>query len=260
MLSHLKPPCLQRTHARYTCTVLTLARLLKPGRSMNRLSHDASVLDFQSRIQDVAFPCVGAKAAVAQHALHFVVAADLRSAADDGRIVRQLQKFVAQTPADSTFISMAVLFEKTPRLDESQFESMLWERLSAFHAIDVNHHQWDPDVSSDPSSAHFSMSIGGRAFYVVGLHPGASRRARRFGCAALVFNLHSQFEALREDGRYEKLREAIGLRDVAYSGSRNPMLAAHGVTSEARQYSGRAVDAGWQCPFSLQRGSGRDAS
>lgn len=227
---------------------------------MNRLSHDASVLDFQSRIEDVSFPCVGAKAALAHHALHFVVAADLRSAADDARIVRQLQDFAAQTPSDATFVSLAVLFERTPRLDESQFESNLWERLAAFHAIDVNHHEWDPGVSSDPRSAHFSMSIGGRAFYVVGLHPGASRRARRFGCAALVFNLHSQFEALREDGRYEKLREAIGLRDLTYSGTRNRMLAAHGVTSEARQYSGRMVDAGWQCPFATQSRTQRDGS
>ncbi|MEO5559138.1 MAG: guanitoxin biosynthesis heme-dependent pre-guanitoxin N-hydroxylase GntA [Dokdonella sp.] len=227
---------------------------------MNRFSHDASMVDFRSRIEESSFPCVGAKSAAAHDALQFIVAADLRSAADDSRIVRQLQDFAAQTARDAMFVSMAVLFEKTPRLDEKQFENKLWERLAAFHAIDMRHHEWDRAVSSDPNSADFSMSIGGRAFYVVGLHPGASRRARRFGCAALVFNLHSQFEALREDGRYEKLREAIGLRDVAYSGSRNPMLAAHGVTSEARQYSGRTVDAGWQCPFSLQRGAHCDAS
>lgn len=227
---------------------------------MSRLSVSASMADFRSRIEEASFPCVGAKSAVAHDTLRFILAGDMRSDADDTRIVAQLQEFAAQTTSDVMFVSISVLFEKTPRLDEKQFENTLWERLFAFHAIDARHYTWDPSVSSDPSSPDFSMSIGGRAFYVVGLHPGANRRARRFNCAALVFNLHSQFEALRADGRYEKLREAIGLRDVIYSGSRNPMLAAHGVTSEARQYSGREVDAGWQCPFSTDDGTHRDAS
>jgi len=66
----------------------------------------------------------------------------------------------------------------------------------------------------------------------------------------LVFNLHDQFEQLREAGRYEKLRESILDRDEKLAGSMNPMLARHGASSEARQYSGRAVEPGWQCPFS----------
>ena len=39
------------------------------------------------------------------------------------------------------------------------------------------------------------------------------------------------------------------VRDEALTGSRNPMLARHGEASEARQYSGRAVDEDWRCPF-----------
>jgi FPC/CPF motif-containing protein YcgG len=45
------------------------------------------------------------------------------------------------------------------------------------------------------------------------------------------------------------MREKIMVRDEALAGSRNPMLARHGETSEARQYSGRQVDETWQCPF-----------
>ena len=43
--------------------------------------------------------------------------------------------------------------------------------------------------------------------------------------------------------------EKILGRDEARAGSRNPMLAQHGTISEARQYSGRMVNEGWQCPF-----------
>lgn len=97
------------------------------------------------------------------------------------------------------------------------------------------------------------MSFGGEAFFVVGLHPGASRPARRFAQPALIFNLHDQFEQLRAEGRYETMREKILRRDEALAGSRNPMLARHGEISEARQYSGRAVDGAWACPFRYDR-------
>ena len=84
---------------------------------------------------------------------------------------------------------------------------------------------------------------------MVGLHPNASRPARRFPRPTLVFNLHDQFERLRAEGRYEKMRDKIIERDVALAGEPNPMLARHGEASEARQYSGRAVDDAWACPF-----------
>lgn len=90
---------------------------------------------------------------------------------------------------------------------------------------------------------------------MVGLHPGASRRARRHKIPALIFNLHDQFEQLRAQGRYEPLRRSILDRDVALAGSINPMLARHGSMSEARQYSGRVVGDVWTCPFARAAGT-----
>ena len=84
---------------------------------------------------------------------------------------------------------------------------------------------------------------------MVGLHPAASRPARRFKRPVLVFNLHDQFERLRAEGRYERMRERIMERDKALAGSTNPMLARHGDASAARQFSGRAVEKDWRCPF-----------
>jgi FPC/CPF motif-containing protein YcgG len=207
---------------------------------------------FQDRISRPAFPCVGAKSALAQDGIDFFEAGDLRCPAQDKALLEKLQGFALAAPDDALFVSFVALFPDTPKMDEAAFEQALWQRLQALHALDARSFSWDNGVSDDPASPDFSMSFGGRAFYVVGLHPGASRRARRFPSTALVFNLHSQFESLREDGRYDKMRAAITERDIAYSGSRNPMLAAHGESSEARQYSGRAVGAQWRCPFSAQ--------
>jgi FPC/CPF motif-containing protein YcgG len=112
---------------------------------------------------------------------------------------------------------------------------------------------YDPAVSPDPEDPHFSLSFGGEAFFAVGLHARASRPARRFPYPAIVFNLHDQFERLRAEGRYERMRERIIERDVALAGAPNPMLARHGEASEAAQYSGRQVPSDWTCPFRHRR-------
>ena len=133
---------------------------------------------------------------------------------------------------------------------EEAFEAALWRRVQSLSDTDQRLGQaYDPRVAADPDDPHFSLSLGGQGFFLVGLHPGASRRARRFETPALVFNLHDQFERLREAGKYEGLREKILVRDDRLAGSRNPMLARHGDVSEARQYSGRVVDEDWVPPF-----------
>ena len=148
------------------------------------------------------------------------------------------------------FQSFAVVFDGPDDLTETEFEQHLWNRVQSLTEKDVHADQLhDARVSSDPGDPHFSLSFGGQGFFVVGLHPNASRRARRFERPTLVFNLHDQFERLREEGRYEKLRSTILARDDVYSGGLNPMLSRHGAASEARQYSGRAVDEAWACPF-----------
>lgn len=207
---------------------------------------------FAAFIKDEHFPCVGAKSALAKSQLHILVGRDMRSAWDDLRIYPTLLDLAwsyAREPA--LFQSLAVLFEEDSGLSEEEFETCLWERLESLTHKDVWHGQpLDSRVSADPGDPHFSLSFGGEAFFVVGLHPRASRPARRFERPALVFNLHDQFEQLRAQGVYDKMREAIINRDVALAGDANPMLARHGTLSEARQYSGREVGADWVCPFS----------
>lgn len=206
----------------------------------------AQILRF---IEDRGFPCVGAKAALKQENLQIIHGGDLRSDHSDAYLVAKLQAFAIQAPAEAEYLSVISVFGQTPLLAEADFERALWQRLQALHNLDAQDYRWDRAVSSDPVAPTFGMSFGGRAFYVVGLHPGASRASRRFPQAALVFNLHSQFQRLRESGLYGKLKDTITARDVALSGCANPMLAAHGERSEARQYSGRVVEDEWVCPF-----------
>lgn len=207
---------------------------------------------FADFIADAAFPCVGAKSALAKSQIRFVVGRDMRSAWDDLRIYPNLLDLAQSYARKPTlFHSLAVLFERDSDLDEAGFEACLWDRIASLTDKDDWHGQRpDPRVSANPDDPHFSLSFGGEAFFVVGLHPRASRPARRFERPALIFNLHDQFEQLRASGAYDKMRSTIIARDVALAGDPNPMLAQHGTISEARQYSGRAVGEDWACPFS----------
>jgi FPC/CPF motif-containing protein YcgG len=215
----------------------------------NAAHGEEAVRAFKAFLRRKSYPCVGAKSALTRGSLEWLCAGDIRHVSDDQPIAARVQLFASKAHADAVFVSLAVLFPNSPLLSETQFEKVLWQRLRAIHRIDRMQHDWDSSVSKDPASWNFSMSVGGKGFFVIGMHPGASRVARRFQCPVLVFNLHSQFEQLRADGRYDKLRSTIVARDIAFSGSSNPMLATYGQRSEARQYSGRMVSDDWVCPF-----------
>tara|TARA_R110002033_G_scaffold26757_9_gene61107 strand:- start:20974 stop:21678 length:705 start_codon:yes stop_codon:yes gene_type:complete len=231
------------------------SKLLDPDdRARNRDEREAAIAAMISQPQ---FPCVGAKSALARDNLKVIAGHSLGSNWDDLEIYRELLDW-AREYRDSTegLRSLAVIFDGPLDLSETEFENLLWARIQSLADKDAWLGQdYDSRVSSDPGDPHFSLSFGGEAFFVIGLHPNASRPARRFAFPMLVFNLHDQFERLREQGNYEKMRDTILARDVKLAGDINPMLSKYGQASEARQYSGRQVGEDWQCPFQDRRGS-----
>lgn len=209
---------------------------------------------FRAFVSSSDFPCVGAKSALALGHLELLEAGSIRDSAFDAAIHAALVGFGERLSGDQPAMqSFACLFRSEPGLDEQAFSTFLWRRLQALHDLDrENGIGWDASVSSDPSSSRFSMSVGGCAYFIVGLHPQSSRRARRFSRPAMVFNPHRQFQQLKADGRYAKMQETIRERDTVLQGGVNPMLAEFGERSEAIQYSGMRVDATWTCPLHVR--------
>jgi len=207
---------------------------------------------FRHFIRDAAHPCAMAKSVLANDAIDFRRYDALGDRASAIATCEGLYASLRQPHADG-YWSHVALFPDEVVTDERDFETRLWTHLQRMHEHDAALHEWDPAVSADPQDARFSFSIGGRAWYVIGLHPRASRLARRHDSVALVFNPHAQFDDLRTRGKYSTVRNLIRQRDVRLQGSVNPMLADHGEASEARQYSGRAVPEGWRCPFHAAR-------
>ncbi len=161
---------------------------------------------------------------------------------------------IESRPADEIIVhSYVAIFHGPLNMNELDFESSMWSQLWRIHNIDVLAGNLSADdVSSDTDSPLFSLSIAGHPFFLIGLHPQASRYARRFSHPTMVFNSHRQFERLKEDGRFEKMQAGTRSRDIELQGSINPNLADYGEASEAMQYSGREVEVDWHCPFDFQ--------
>ena len=209
---------------------------------------------FHDFVGAATFPCVGAKSAQSRGALEAHEFGALGDRANDAALLDRLGRFVtrieAADPGERTTHSFVALFDGPRDTCERRFEALLWAQLQRLHDLDARRGTaWAADVSRDPDDPEFSLSLAEHPFFVVGLHPGASRLARRFAWPALVFNSHRQFEQLRADGRYGKLQAATRQREIDLQGAINPNLADFGSVTEARQYSGRAVGADWTCPL-----------
>lgn len=199
------------------------------------------------RILGPEYPCLGARSVFKRERATVVLHGDLEAPETARTLLEQLREYAASVDPEEGFVSFVAGFRGPEVRDEKHFEEMLWGLLQRLH--DVDEQPWAPAVSADPNDPHFAFSVAGTPFFIVGLHPKASREARRMPLPVLVFNLHEQFESLREEGGFERMRDTIRRRDEELQGSINPMVSDHGETSEARQYSGRKLEKAWEAPF-----------
>jgi FPC/CPF motif-containing protein YcgG len=206
--------------------------------------------EFGAFVNDAGFPCLAGKGAIHRGDHTLRVYDTFGSASAARKLAHDLAHFVQECPVDGAGLrAFVAVFRGPTPMDELRFERQLWRQLQRLHALDAPDTPWDPSVSDDAANPHFAFSFAGRALFVVGMHPGSSRLSRRFRWPTLVFNPRAQFERLRAEGKFERLRTLVRERDVALQGTPNPNLADFGERSEARQYSGRATEPDWQCPF-----------
>ncbi len=204
--------------------------------------------EFENFIINENHPCLMAQTVFSMDKVDFHVYDNIGSKNTALNILKDLKKYISKYDFESNeFFTFMAVFKGRKTFTEKQFEDILWKQLDFLHEVDTD--SWDTSVSSDPSNKDFSFSLGGKAFYIVGLHPNSSRMARQTPYPAIAFNLHWQFEKLREMGTYEVVRDKIRERDTELQGDINPVLQDFGDNSEAKQYSGRKVGEEWKCPF-----------
>jgi hypothetical protein len=216
-------------------------------------THQARYAQIETAFRDFAghadFSCLAARGVVGAGRFRLGVYGALGSERSTRRLARDLRAFVSAPSDGHAFRSFVAVFPARMPRGESHFEQALWRQLELLSDCDDPARGWDPAVSDDPEDPRFAFSFGGTALFVIGMHPESSRLARRFRWSTLVFNPHAQFDRLRTDGHFDRLRNLVRDREVALQGSLNPNLADFGERSEARQYSGRAAEQEWRCPF-----------
>jgi len=227
------------------------------------ISNDAEsrliIEEFHEHVRQKGFPCVAANEASSKKTLRCFVAEHMVCPHNDHQILHFIYEFVDDyRKMKSGFHSVAIIFKGPQISDETFFDELLWRRLQAISDIDAQRFDYDPRVSSDINSPNFSFSLKEEAFYVIGLHPASSRKARSYKYPVLVFNPHSQFEKLRSAHHFNKMQQIVRKRDQLYSGSVNPMLADFGSAPEVFQYSGRQYESTWQCPLKINHGKIKD--
>lgn len=250
--SEPQPDAEHRPDARPDPDPEPLAELLRDRAAgdLGAAHRDDVVAAVEEMVAHPEYPCLGARSVFRRDAATVVVLDDLADTAPGGsldRLGEGLRAFVEQVDVAGDLASFVAVFRAPAPTPEREFERLLWAALQHLHERDDA--PWADGVEADPVDPHFAFSLAGTAFFVVGLHPRSSRIARRAPLPTLVFNLHEQFERLRADGRFARMRDTIRRRDTDLQGGPNPMAVDHGEESEARQYAGRAVPDTWEPPF-----------
>ena len=213
---------------------------------------DNIIQEYLSFIEKKDFACIAAKAALAKQQIKCFVADNIACPKDDPDILKFLYSFIDEyRNSNELYHSASIIFKGPGFNSEEIFDKIMWQRLQSLSDMDCKKYNYDSRVDNDPSSSNFSFSLKEESFFIIALHPVSSRPLRRFKYPVLVFNPHIQFEELRESGKYDKMKYTVRKRDLAYSGSINPMLTDFGEASEVYQYSGREYDNSWQCPLKI---------
>jgi hypothetical protein len=196
------------------------------------------------------YPCIPAVQSFTKHDYlvglydHFGQGAHSQLLAQDLLFFRERQK-----QSRSLYLSFWAVFAPGEPLSEEEFETRMWRELSYLTSYEDPQTKWDPLFSSDPADPRFCFSLGGDAFFIVGVHPESSRLARRFPYPGIIFNLYDQFEELDRRGQYTAIVKKNRERDVKFQGSVNPMVEKYADRWESIQFSGRDNPPDWKCPF-----------
>jgi uncharacterized protein len=191
------------------------------------------------------YPCLGGASAIRTGDYRLGIYPRLGSVRASQECFADLTTYLQERPAQDYPISVFVaVFDGPVTGGEIGFERALWRQLQAMHRLDPGPAglRRPGPIAVEPDDEGFVF--WDRTFFVVGLHPAASRWARRFAWPTLAFNALTHDALLRSRGQYERMQTAIRRRDVRLQGTPNPALDL----PQVAQFAGRMVTNDWQCP------------
>jgi FPC/CPF motif-containing protein YcgG len=209
---------------------------------------------FKQHIKSINFPCLAAKVAFQRNTFSFGFYDLLGSKHTAKLLWHHLIDFINHQSSlwenNQMFTTYVACFRTPKDISEVAFEALLWKLLQLLHVEDVeNGMKWADNYSDNPTDSKFGFSIGGRAFFVVGLHPNSSRKGRQFITPAVTFNSLEQFANLRQLKMFADVSQVVRNADIRQNKSINPNLILNEHHSDAFEYSGKLIQKGWTPDF-----------
>ena len=180
------------------------------------------------------YPCMAAVKSLFKNDYEIGIYKDFGSMNSSLQLATDLMNYAKNYEiTKSPYFTFWAVFSDAQDMTDEDFEARLWKELSGLASRPEFPQEWDPQFSSNPEDKNFCFSLGGQAFFVVGLHKNSVRDSRKFQYPTLVFNLYEQFRQ----------------RDEKFQGYANPVVVENGNDWEAIQFSGRHNTNEWKCPF-----------
>lgn len=246
-----------------TCTEATCApsaRLFYPIHgALNSFSESAptelqsaavrGAANIKNLVTQPHYPCVAALRSYHQDDYHVGFYGQLGEGDRWGELRNDLHFYLQeQKESDSTYLTFWAMFSGA-EYSEEDFEARMWRQLSLLTSIEDADQDWGTVAERDPAHPKFRFCLAGSEFFVVGLHPKASRLARQFPVPAMVFNVFSQFDKLKKLSQFDQMVTVNRKRDEQFQGTVNPMAAQYAEKWESIQFSGKQNPSHWRCPF-----------
>jgi FPC/CPF motif-containing protein YcgG len=192
-------------------------------------------------VMEPSFPCFMAKSVSRIGLMRLHITPSINNLDDISNTKETMYGFIDEyRKRPNRLSSFALVIKDEIYSDFDYFEKAFWFFLQKLHVEDKKLFPHDQKVSSKVDDNDFSYSIKSEAFFILALHPKSPRLARRFKYPTIIFNPHAQFETLKIKGLFNKIRDAIRLKDKLLQGHINPMLNDFGEKTEVFQYLGKS--------------------
>lgn len=211
--------------------------------------------EIEALVTQKEYPCVAAIKSYFNDEYEVGLYKDFGSGNSGKNLRQDLQGFLEKLKVSQSpyYTFWGIFPDKKYVESEEKFETDLWNELSHMTSEETKDLDWQ-GKTTNPNDKNFGFHLFGENFFVVGLHPEASRKSRKFPWPTLIFNVFSQFQTLRDKSLYDPMVETNRKRDVKFQGDANPMALIHGDDWETIQFSGRKNSSQWKCPFSFMKG------
>lgn len=215
---------------------------------MKKFENQPNHAGFKKYVHGREMPCTFGKSVVEKGRYEYLVVDNqLSDPSAAAQVCQGLYQFIEQfgiatigqdgRVEPSNFASFDVAFVGASFASQQEASYELYSLLVNIHTYDESQgYGWAPGVSNDPHNTNFQMSVGGHAWFLPLLWPGAYAPSRRAPHVYLPWQSNNLFAALKKAGKYEAAQNLVRANETAVHGFVPGLLGQLGENLEILSY------------------------